>query len=184
MADHLARMQLLEDERKAQTQARLDIQQQYADAELQMLQATGDALVNAAIEGGMAGAKAEARTLSKSLANQAKFQAIMGAFNLIPPPFNPFGNPVIGKLQLGLAAKAAAGAAALGVLGGGGGGGGGGGQGLAGAGAGTIPAPTAPAINNNSNVTINNAFGIVGDQRQSARLVADSLGFARQEGMI
>jgi hypothetical protein len=183
MADHLARMQLLEDERKAQTQARLDIQQSYADAELSMLQATGDALVNAAIEGGMAGAKAEAKTLSRSLFNQAKYQGLIGAFNLVPPPFNPFGNPAIGKLQIGLAAKAAAGAAALGVLGGGGGGGGGG-QGLAGAGAGTIPAPTVPAINNNSNMTINNVFGIVGDQRQSARLVADSLGFARQKGMI
>jgi hypothetical protein len=182
MADHLARMQLLEDERKAQTQARVDIQQSYADAELSMLQATGDALVNAAIEGGLAGAKAEAKTLSKSLANQAKFQAIMGAFNLIPPPFNPFGNPVIGKLQLGLAAKAAAGAAALGVLGGGGGGGGG--QGLSASGAGSAPIASAPAMQQNTNVTVSNSFGLVGDQRAAAKLVVDSLGYAGREGMI
>jgi hypothetical protein len=40
-----------------------------------------------------------------------------------------------------------------------------------------------PTVSNNSNVTVNNAFGIVGDQRQSARLVVDSLRFAQAEGL-
>jgi hypothetical protein len=46
-----------------------------------------------------------------------------------------------------------------------------------------VPTPSTPSVNNNSNVTVNNAFGIVGDQRQSARLVVDSLRFAQAEGL-
>jgi hypothetical protein len=110
---------------------------------------------------------------------QGTASIMQGALAMIPfmPSFNPPGGVAyIAQGGLMLAAGKL-------MTGGKGGGGGGTGQGLAGAGAGTIPAPTTPAINNNSNVTVNNAFGIVGDQRQSARLVMDSLRFAEAEGL-
>jgi hypothetical protein len=69
------------------------------------------------------------------------------------------------------------------MAGGKGGGGGGKGQGLATSGAGQAPTTTPATQTNNSNVTVNNSFGIVGDQRQSARLVVDSLRFAQVEGL-
>jgi hypothetical protein len=36
----------------------------------------------------------------------------------------------------------------------------------------------------NTNVTVSNSFGLVGDQRAAAKLVVDSLGYAGREGMI
>lgn len=116
------------------------------------------------------------RSMGEMLVAQGTASIMQGALAMIPfmPSFNPIGGAAYlaqGGLML------AAGKLMTG------GKGGKGGQGLAGAGAGTIPAPTAPAINNNSNVTVNNAFGIVGDQRQSARLVVDSLRFAQAEGL-
>jgi hypothetical protein len=54
---------------------------------------------------------------------------------------------------------------------------------LATSGAGQAPTTTPATQTNNSNVTVNNSFGIVGDQRQSARLVVDSLRFAQVEGL-
>ena len=182
MADHLARMQTLEDERKAQIQARLDIQRQYADAELSLLAGTGDALLAATVEGGAKGLKAAAKLASQQLKMEAIRQGILGAINLIPPPWNPLGNPMVAKLQFGLAAKAGAAAAVLGAMGGGGGGGGG--QGLSASGAGSAPIASAPAMQQNTNVTVSNSFGLVGDQRAAAKLVVDSLGYAGREGMI
>jgi hypothetical protein len=134
--------------------------------------------VSAALSGEKVG-KAFKKQMGDMLIAQGTASIMQGALAMIPfmPSFNPPG---------GLAYLAQGGlmlAAGKIMTGGKGGGGGGKGQGLAGAGAGTIPAPTTPAINNNSNVTVNNAFGIVGDQRQSARLVMDSLRFAEAEGL-
>jgi hypothetical protein len=181
MVDHLARMQLLEDERKAQIQARLDIQQQYADAELSLLAGTGDALLAATVEGGAKGLKAAAKLASQQLKMEAIRQGILGAINLIPPPWNPLGNPMVAKLQFGLAAKAGAAAAVLGAMGGGGGGGGG--QGLSASGAGSAPIASTAPMQQNTNVTVSNSFGLVGDQRAAAKLVKDSLMYAEREGI-
>jgi hypothetical protein len=134
--------------------------------------------VSAALSGEKVG-KAFKKQMGDMLIAQGTASILQGALAMIPfmPSFNPVGGAAYvaqGVIMLG-AGKL--------LTGGGGGGGAGKGQGLAGAGAGTIPAPTSPAINNNSNVTVNNAFGIVGDQRQSARLVVDSLRFAQSEGL-
>ena len=134
--------------------------------------------VNAALSGKNVG-KQFKLAMSEMLIAQGSASIMQGALAMIPfmPSFNPIGGAAYlaqGGLML---------AAGKLMSGGKGGGGAGKGQGLAGAGAGTIPAPTSPAINNNSNVTVNNAFGIVGDQRQSARLVVDSLRFAQSEGL-
>jgi hypothetical protein len=134
--------------------------------------------VSAALSGEKVG-KAFKKQMGDMLIAQGTASIMQGALAMIPfmPSFNPPGG-VAYLAQGGLML-----AAGKLMTGGKGGGGGGTGQGLAGAGAGTIPAPTTPAINNNSNVTVNNAFGIVGDQRQSARLVMDSLRFAEAEGL-
>jgi hypothetical protein len=134
--------------------------------------------VSAALSGEKVG-KAFKKQMGDMLIAQGTASIMQGALAMIPfmPSFNPPGG-VAYLAQGGLML-----AAGKLMTGGKGGGGGGAGQGLAGAGAGTIPAPTTPAINNNSNVTVNNAFGIVGDQRQSARLVVDSLRFAQAEGL-
>jgi hypothetical protein len=134
--------------------------------------------VSAALSGEKVG-KAFKKQMGDMLIAQGTASIMQGALAMIPfmPSFNPPGGlAYIAQGGLMLAAGKL-------MTGGKGGGGGGKGQGLAGAGAGTIPAPTTPAINNNSNVTVNNAFGIVGDQRQSARLVMDSLRFAEAEGL-
>jgi hypothetical protein len=134
--------------------------------------------VSAALSGEKVG-KAFKKQMGDMLIAQGSASIMQGALAMIPfmPSFNPPGGlAYIAQGGLMLAAGKI-------MTGGKGGGGGGKGQGLAGAGAGTIPAPTTPAINNNSNVTVNNAFGIVGDQRQSARLVMDSLRFAEAEGL-
>jgi hypothetical protein len=134
--------------------------------------------VSAALSGEKVG-KAFKKQMGDMLIAQGTASIMQGALAMIPfmPSFNPPGGlAYIAQGGLMLAAGKI-------MTGGKGGGGGGKGQGLAGAGAGTIPAPTTPAINNNSNVTVNNAFGIVGDQRQSARLVMDSLRFAEAEGL-
>jgi hypothetical protein len=131
--------------------------------------------VSAALSGEKVG-KAFKKQMGDMLIAQGTASILQGALAMIPfmPSFNPVGGAAYvaqGVIMLG-AGKLLTG-----------GKGGGGGQGLPATGAGAAPAPTTPAINNNSNVTVNNAFGIVGDQRQSARLVVDSLRFAQSEGL-
>lgn len=143
-----------------------------------MAEGVATSFVNAALSGKNVG-KQFKLAMSEMLIAQGSASIMQGALAMIPfmPSFNPIGGAAYlaqGTLML---------AAGKLMSGGKGGGGAGKGQGLAGAGAGTIPAPSSPAINNNSNVTVNNAFGIVGDQRQSARLVVDSLRFAQAEGL-
>ena len=131
--------------------------------------------VSAALSGEKVG-KAFKKQMGDMLIAQGTASILQGALAMIPfmPSFNPVGGAAYvaqGVVML-TAGKLLTG-----------GKGGGGGQGLPATGAGAAPAPTTPAINNNSNVTVNNAFGIVGDQRQSARLVVDSLRFAQSEGL-
>ena len=183
LADHYARLAVIEEARKAAIQERLDIQQSYADAERAMLSATSDALLTAALEGGKGAIKATAKAAADVLKIEAIKQGILGIANMIPPPWNPTGNPVVGKAQLGLAAKAGAGAASLYALGGLGGGGSGG-QGLSASGSGAAPVSSSTPTQQNTNVTVSNSFGLVGDQRAAAKLVVDSLGYAGREGMI
>lgn len=149
----------------------------FKDGAMGMAEGAMTSFVSAALSGEKVG-KAFKKQMGDMLIAQGTASILQGALAMIPfmPSFNPVGG----------AAYVAQGLVMLGagkLMTGGGGGGAGKGQGLAGAGAGTIPAPTSPAINNNSNVTVNNAFGIVGDQRQSARLVVDSLRFAQSEGL-
>jgi hypothetical protein len=140
-----------------------------------MADGVATSFVSAALSGEKVG-KAFKQQMGDMLLAQGSTALLQGALSMIP--FGPQFNPAAGVAYLAQGGVMVAAGKALA-----GGKGGGGGQGLAGAGAGTIPAPTAPAISNNSNVTINNAFGIVGDQRQSARLVVDSLRFAQSEGL-
>jgi hypothetical protein len=131
--------------------------------------------VSAALSGERVG-KAFKKQMGDMLIAQGSAAILQGALAMIPfmPSFNPIGGTAYlaqGLLMVG-AGKLMTG-----------GKGGGKDKTLPATGAGAAPAPTTPAINNNSNVTVNNAFGIVGDQRQSARLVMDSLRFAEAEGL-
>ena len=141
-----------------------------------MAEGVATSFVNAALSGENVG-KAFKRQMGEMLMAQGAASIMQGVLAMIPfmPSFNPAGG----------AAYIAQGGAmfAAGKLMTGGKGGGGGGQGLASTGAGASPAPAMPTVSNNSNVTVNNMFGIVGDQRQSARLVVDSLRFAQSEGL-
>jgi hypothetical protein len=131
--------------------------------------------VSAGLSGEKVG-KAFKKQMGDMLIAQGSAAILQGALAMIPfmPSFNPIGGSAYlaqGILMVG-AGKLMTG-----------GKGGGKDKTLPATGAGAAPAPTTPAINNNSNVTVNNAFGIVGDQRQSARLVMDSLRFAEAEGL-
>jgi hypothetical protein len=140
-----------------------------------MAEGVATSFVDAALSGEKVG-KAFKRQMGDMLIAQGSASILQGVLSLIPfmPSFNPVGGAAYiaqGGIML------AAGKLMTG------GKGGGGGQGLAATGAGVVPTPSTPSVNNNSNVTVNNAFGIVGDQRQSARLVVDSLRFAQAEGL-
>jgi hypothetical protein len=140
-----------------------------------MAEGVATSFVDAALSGENVG-KAFKRQMGEMLVAQGSASIMQGALSMIPfmPSFNPVGGAAYiaqGGIML------AAGKLMTG------GKGGGGGQGLAATGAGVVPTPSTPSVNNNSNVTVNNAFGIVGDQRQSARLVVDSLRFAQAEGL-
>lgn len=141
-----------------------------------MAEGVATSFVNAALSGENVG-KAFKRQMGEMLMAQGSASIMQGVLAMIPfmPNFNPVGGAAYlaqGTIML-----------AAGKLMTGGKGGKGGGQGLAATGAGATPAPAMPTVSNNSNVTVNNAFGIVGDQRQSARLVVDSLRFAQAEGL-
>ena len=140
-----------------------------------MAEGVASSFVNAALSGEKVG-KAFKKQMGDMLVAQGSASIMQGVLSMIPfmPSFNPVGGAAYiaqGGIML------AAGKLMTG------GKGGGGGQGLAATGAGVVPTPSTPSVNNNSNVTVNNAFGIVGDQRQSARLVVDSLRFAQAEGL-
>ena len=140
-----------------------------------MAEGVATSFVDAALSGEKVG-KAFKRQMGDMLVAQGSASIMQGVLSMIPfmPSFNPVGGAAYiaqGGIML------AAGKLMTG------GKGGGGGQGLAATGAGVVPTPSTPSVNNNSNVTVNNAFGIVGDQRQSARLVVDSLRFAQAEGL-
>lgn len=140
-----------------------------------MAEGVATSFVDAALSGENVG-KAFKRQMGDMLVAQGSASIMQGVLSMIPfmPSFNPVGGAAYiaqGGIML------AAGKLMTG------GKGGGGGQGLAATGAGVVPTPSTPSVNNNSNVTVNNAFGIVGDQRQSARLVVDSLRFAQAEGL-
>jgi hypothetical protein len=140
-----------------------------------MAEGVATSFVDAALSGEKVG-KAFKRQMGDMLIAQGSASILQGVLSLIPfmPSFNPVGGAAYiaqGGIMLA-AGKLMSG-----------GKGGGGGQGLAATGAGVVPTPSTPSVNNNSNVTVNNAFGIVGDQRQSARLVVDSLRFAQAEGL-
>jgi hypothetical protein len=135
--------------------------------------------VTAALSGENVG-KVFKQMMGDMLMAQGSASIMQGALAMIP--FMPSFNPVGGAAYLAQGGLMFA-AGKLMAGGKGGGGGGGKGQGLATSGAGQAPTTTPATQTNNSNVTVNNSFGIVGDQRQSARLVVDSLRFAQVEGL-
>lgn len=147
----------------------------FKDGAMGMAEGVATSFVDAALSGENVG-KAFKRQMGEMLVAQGSAAILQGALSMIPfmPNFNPPGG--VAYIAQGTAMLAAGKLLT-------GGKGGGGGQGLAATGAGVVPAPSTPSVNNNSNVTVNNAFGIVGDQRQSARLVVDSLRFAQAEGL-
>lgn len=147
----------------------------FKDGAMGMAEGVATSFVDAALSGENVG-KAFKRQMGEMLVAQGSAAILQGALSMIPfmPNFNPPGG--VAYIAQGTAMLAAGKLLT-------GGKGGGGGQGLAATGAGVVPTPSTPSVNNNSNVTVNNAFGIVGDQRQSARLVVDSLRFAQAEGL-
>jgi hypothetical protein len=153
-----------------------------AQQERDVVAAAGAEIVGQMMATGKLSIKAAAMSVKGVLDAKATEQALLGFANLIPPPFNPTGNPAIGAQQLALAAKFKVASLALGAAAGIGGGGGGG-QGLAPSGAGGAPlgvgTPTAPQ----TSTVINNSFGIVGDPRAAARMIRDSLAYGQADGL-
>jgi hypothetical protein len=144
----------------------------------ELVKGTMSNFVTAALSGENVG-KVFKQMMGDMLMAQGSASIMQGALAMIPfmPSFNPVGGAAY-LAQGGLMF-----AAGKLMAGGKGGGGGGKGQGLATSGAGQAPTTTPATQTTNSNVTVNNSFGIVGDQRQSARLVVDSLRFAQVEGL-
>jgi hypothetical protein len=152
-----------------------------AQQERDVMASVGAEIVSQMLTTGKLSAKAAAASVKGVLDAKALEQGLLGLANLIPPPFNPTGNPGVGAQQLLLAAKFKAGSLALGAFGGLAGGGGG--QGLSAAGAGSAPvAGAAPVAPQNSTV-INNSFGLVGDPRGAARLIRDTLAYGQADGL-
>ena len=153
-----------------------------AQQERDVLAAAGAEIVGQLMNTGKLSIKAAAMSVKGVLDAKATEQALLGFANLIPPPFNPTGNPAVGAQQLALAAKFKVASLAIGAAAGVGGGGGGG-QGLAPSGAGGAPlgggAPPAPQ----TSTVINNSFGIVGDPRAAARMIRDSLAYGQADGL-
>jgi hypothetical protein len=145
----------------------------------ELVKGTMSNFVTAALSGENVG-KVFKQMMGDMLMAQGSASIMQGALAMIP--FMPSFNPVGGAAYLAQGGLMFA-AGKLMAGGKGGGGGGGKGQGLATSGAGQAPTTTPATQTNNSNVTVNNSFGIVGDQRQSARLVVDSLRFAQVEGL-
>jgi hypothetical protein len=145
----------------------------------ELVKGTMSNFVTAALSGENVG-KVFKQMMGDMLMAQGSASIMQGALAMIP--FMPSFNPVGGGAYLAQGALMFA-AGKLMAGGKGGGGGKGKGQGLATSGAGQAPTTTPATQTNNSNVTVNNSFGIVGDQRQSARLVVDSLRFAQVEGL-
>jgi len=142
-----------------------------------MLQDTTGAFVSAAVSGKNVG-KQFKEMMGQMLMSQGTGAILQGALAMIPgPQFNPLTGTAY------LAQGAIMFAAGKLMAGGKGGAGAGAGQGLSAAGTGQAPTTTPATQTNNSTVTVNNSFGIVGDQRQSARLVVDSLRYAQVEGL-
>jgi len=142
-----------------------------------MLNSTMTAFVGAAVSGKNVG-KQFKQMMGDMLMSQGTAAILQGALALIPgPQFNPLTGTAY------LAQGAIMFAAGKLMAGGKGGASAGRGQGLSTAGTGQVPTTTPATQTMNSNVTVNNSFGIVGDQRQSARLVVDSLRYAQVEGL-
>lgn len=173
---------------KAEATAALEARQMINDSIMSSLvsvKQVGEGMLGALVSGNRRAIKEMAKSAAQALKIQAITQGALGLLNLIPPPWNPFGNPVAGKAQLAGAAAAGAGAVVLsGIAGLSGGGGSNGGSSLSASGTGS--APITSNNTRNTNVTYNNqlAFGVVGDPRATAKLVVDSLQFASAEGMI
>lgn len=94
--------------------------------------------------------------LGDILMNVGKTQIALGTMNLIPPPFNPQGNPAIGVAQIAGGAAAVALGGALGASGGGGAGGGAGSPG---------PGAVAPTQTNETYIANTMSAGVIIDGR-------------------
>ena len=153
-----------------------------AQQERDVVAAAGAEILGQMIRNGKLSLKAAAMSVKGVLDVKATEQALLGFVNMIPPPWNPTGNPAIGAQQLGLAAKLTVASLALGAATGIGGGGGGG-QGLAPSGAGGAPLSVGAQTAPQTSTVINNSFGIVGDPRAAARMIRDSLAYGQADGL-
>ena len=170
---------------------RAAIRQSYLDVVAstgQSMIALGTSLYQANQSAEEGAVKAMAKSAAEALKIQAITQGALGLLNLIPPPWNPFGNPAAGKAQIAGAAAAGAQSAILYQIAKASPGASGTGDtkqpGLSATGNGS--APIGGSSSKGTSVTYNNqiSFGLVGDQRAAAGLVLNALQFAQTEGMV
>lgn len=113
------------------------------------------------------------KLLGDILTSVGRTQIALGTLNLIPPPYNPTGNPAIGAAQIAGGVAAIAVGKALGAAGGGGGGRGGRRSGVAAPG--VARSTPREAVEGGKNVVFNQttSFGFVGDRRAATREIDD-----------
>ena len=197
-AAHLERMAALEDEANARTREKIEAEAEYASkmqafeaeqaiANSEKIKAAYNARVAAAqdyatavgsVVQQVAGGQAKALDAIKALIGQeliAKGQArlLEAAAMFFVPGQQGFA--------VGLTAASVAMIAAGAALSKSGGGGGGGGSAV---GAGVAPAPAVAQPAQRTDVTVISNFGVVGDPREAARVVADSVRTATREGYL
>lgn len=115
--------------------------------------------------------KALKKALAGMLSSLGQTYLAQGAALMIPPPFNPLGNPVAGGTMLGVGALMMATSAAFGGVGG-----------AKGAGKKAPSAPKNVESGKSSSVSVMNNFGFVSDRRAVARDVADTTRTAVRRG--
>ena len=134
----------------------------------------------ALVEGGSAIPKLLGQLLGDILVQVGRTQLALGAINLIPPPFNPAGNPAAGAAQIALGAAAITLGSALGAAAGGAGGGGGRSAASAPQALGSFSAPVPQQTTQVSNTTVN--FGFVTDPDAAAKALVNAQDSARRLG--
>lgn len=115
--------------------------------------------------------KALKKALAGVLSSLGQTYLAQGAALLIPPPFNPLGNPAAGGVMLGVGGLMLGLSAAFGGIGGGGGGG---------KKSPSVAASTTPGSNQTTYTSV--SFGFVGDRRAAGREVADVQENANRRG--
>lgn len=179
-SDAAARELFAEQQRKAGIQEAIDLQDQLTASRVKSAQAAAQGAsdeVAAVVTGQKSIKEAALETVAAVLSSKANAYIAEAAALFFVPGAQA---NAIGLGAAGVAMKIAA--AAIGAAGGGGGGGG---QGLTASGAGAAPvASAAPAAGRDVSVNVQTNFGLVGDPRAAAGMVAEQVRFAVREGML